>query len=132
MRTRAPLALLALLFLSACFLSAFRKIGDAFLFYLLGHEYAHGIQARLGITHQFGIEHELQADCMAGAYLGDSVRAKQLTLDQGDLEEFQNGLLAVADDASQPWFAPDAHGTAQQRTDSFADGYERSLGACGL
>jgi predicted metalloprotease len=69
-RTHAFASPLALLFLGACFLSAFRKIGDAFLFYLLGHEYAHGIQARLGITHQFGIEHELQADCMAGAYLG--------------------------------------------------------------
>ena len=53
---------------------AFRKVGDAFIFYLLGHEYAHGVQVRLGIQYDYTIEQELQADCMAGAYIGDSVR----------------------------------------------------------
>lgn len=112
--------------------AAFRQIGDAFLFYLLGHEYAHGIQVRLGIQYRFTIEQELQADCMAGAYMGDSVRAKSLTLAEGDIEELQQGLLAVGDDPSQPWFAPGAHGTAEQRTDSFFNGYEQSLDACDL
>jgi predicted metalloprotease len=56
----------------------------------------------------------------------------QLRLDDGDLEEFEQGLLAVGDDPDQPWFAPDAHGTAEQRTESFFKGYEGSLGACGL
>lgn len=111
---------------------AFRQIGDAFLFYLLGHEYAHGIQARLGITHTYVVDHELQADCMAGAYIGDSARSGSLRLDDGDLDELRQGLLAVADDPGQPWFAPDAHGTARQRTDSFFNGYERSLAACDL
>jgi predicted metalloprotease len=111
---------------------AFRQIGDAFLFYLLGHEYAHGIQIRLGINYEYTIQQELQADCMAGAYIGDSVKGGQLRLDDGDLDEFEQGLLAVGDDPDQPWFAPDAHGTAEQRTDSFFKGYENSLGACGL
>ncbi|GIF75417.1 neutral zinc metallopeptidase [Asanoa siamensis] len=112
--------------------SAFRQVGDAFLYYLLGHEYAHAIQARLGIEHRLTIDHELQADCMAGAYLGDSVRGKALSIADGDLDEFQQGLLAVGDDPSVPWFAPGAHGTAEQRTESFFLGYERSLSACGL
>jgi uncharacterized protein len=112
--------------------AAFRQIGDAFLFYLLGHEYAHGIQLRLGVLSRFTIRQELQADCMAGAYMGDSVRDRALTLDGGDLEELEQGLLAVGDDPSQPWFAPGAHGTAEQRTDSFFAGYERSLDACNL
>jgi predicted metalloprotease len=111
---------------------AFRRIGDAFLFYLLGHEYAHGIQIRLGIDYEYTIQQELQADCMAGAYIGDTIKAGKLRLDKGDLEEFQKGLLAVGDDPDQPWFAPDAHGTADQRTDSFFKGYEKSIGACGL
>ena len=63
--------------------AAFRQVGDAFLYYLLGHEYAHAIQARLGITHRLTIDHELQADCMAGAYVGDSVRGRLLELDDG-------------------------------------------------
>ena len=109
---------------------AFRRIGDAFVFYLLGHEYAHAVQVRLGIEHQYTIEQELQADCMAGAYIGDSVRQGALTLDEGDLEEFQNGLLAVGDDPDQPWFAPGAHGTAEQRTKAFFEGYQRSLDVC--
>jgi predicted metalloprotease len=112
--------------------SAFRQVGDAFLFYLLGHEYSHGIQVRLGIRYDFTIQQELQADCMAGAYIGDSVRAKRLTLDEGDLDEFREGLLAVGDDPNQPWFAEGSHGTAEQRTDSFFRGYEKSLDACGL
>ncbi|WP_433528627.1 neutral zinc metallopeptidase [Micromonospora sp. CA-263727] len=111
---------------------AFRQIGDAFVFYLLGHEYAHGIQTRLGIRYNFTIQQELQADCMAGAYLGDSVRAGWLTLDDGDLDEFNEGLLAVGDDAGQPWFAEGSHGTPEQRSEAFFRGYERSLSACGL
>ena len=112
--------------------AAFQRIGDAFLYYLLGHEYAHGVQVRLGISYQYTIEQELQADCMAGAYLGDLVRANRLALDEGDLDEFRAGLFAVGDDPGQPWFAEGAHGTAEQRTDAFANGYKRSLDACGL
>nr|WP_173084649.1 neutral zinc metallopeptidase [Phytohabitans rumicis] len=112
--------------------AVFRQIGDAFLFYLLGHEYAHAVQARLGIQTRFTIQMELQADCMAGAYIGDSVRGKSLTLDDGDLDEFRQGLLAVGDNPDQPWFAPDAHGTAEQRSASFFSGYEKSLDPCDL
>ncbi|MEV4413349.1 neutral zinc metallopeptidase [Catellatospora sp. NPDC049609] len=112
--------------------TAFRRIGDAFVFYLLGHEYAHAVQARLGIEHRYAVEHELQADCMAGAYLGDSVRRGDLSLADGDLDEFRRGLLAVGDPEDQPWFAPDSHGTVQQRTRAFFNGYDGSLKACDL
>lgn len=112
--------------------AAFQRIGDAFLFYLLGHEYAHGVQLRLGHDFASSIETELQADCMAGAYIGDSVRAKALSLQNGDLDELRTGLAAVGDDPDQPWFAPNAHGTAEQRTRAFFAGYEQSLAACDL
>ena len=112
--------------------AAFRQIGDAFLYYLLGHEYAHGIQARLGIQKQFTIQQELQADCMAGAYIGDSVRDGQLTLQDGDLDELARGLEAVGDDPGQPWFAEGSHGTARQRTSAFTNGFDDSLKPCDL
>jgi predicted metalloprotease len=112
--------------------TAFARIGDAFLYYLLGHEYAHGIQVRLGIQYSYTIQQELQADCMAGAYIGDSVRSGALTIEEGDIDEFREGLLAVGDDPNVPWFAPGAHGTAEQRASSFFGGYERSLAACDL
>jgi predicted metalloprotease len=69
---------------------------------------------------------------MAGAYIGDSVKDGRLKLDDGDLDEFQSGLLAVGDDPNIPWFAPGAHGTAEQRTQAFFDGYEKSVTACDL
>jgi predicted metalloprotease len=112
--------------------AAFQQIGDAFIFYLLGHEYAHGIQRRLGIQKRFTIDQELQADCMAGAYIGDSVRDKQLTLQDGDLDELARGLEAVGDDPGQPWFAEGAHGTARQRTTAFSNGFDDSLKPCNL
>jgi predicted metalloprotease len=111
---------------------SFRQIGDAFIFYLLGHEYAHGVQLRLGIQKQFTIQQELQADCMAGAYIGDSVRADRLSLQDGDLDELARGLRAVGDDPGQPWFAEGAHGTARQRTTEFNKGLEESLRPCNL
>ena len=112
--------------------AAFQQIGDAFLYYFLGHEYAHGIQVRLGESFRFSVQQELQADCMAGAYIGDSVRAKALSLQDGDLDELRNGLAAVGDDPDQPWFAPGSHGSAAQRVRSFFDGYDNSLSACDL
>ena len=113
-------------------LTAFRRIGDAFLYFLLGHEYAHGIQVRLGESFRFSVQQELQADCMAGAYIGDSVRAHSLDLQDGDLDELRTGLAAVGDDPDQPWFAPGSHGSAAQRTQSFFAGYNDSLSACDL
>jgi uncharacterized protein len=112
--------------------AAFVKIGDAFLYFLLGHEYAHAIQIRLGVQYRFTVQQELQADCMSGAYIGDSVRARRLTLEEGDIEEFRTGLLAVGDDPSVPWFAPGAHGTAEQRASAFFSGAQNSLASCGL
>jgi uncharacterized protein len=112
--------------------AAFRQVGDAFIFYLLGHEYAHAIQRRLGIQKEFTIEQELQADCMAGAYIGDTERKGRLKLDDGDLEELARGLEAVGDDPGQPWFAEGAHGSAKQRTKAFNNGYKKSLEPCGL
>jgi predicted metalloprotease len=111
---------------------SFRQIGDAFIFYLLGHEYAHAIQRRLNIQAQLTIQQELQADCMAGAYIGDMQKAGRLRLEDGDLEELAAGLEAVGDDPGQPWFAEGAHGTAKQRTQAFSDGYNDSLKPCKL
>ena len=111
---------------------AYDKIGDAFIYYLLGHEYAHGIQVRLGGQYQYTIEQELQADCMAGAMIGDSIKNGRLQLEDGDIQELKSGLIAVADQPGQPWFAEGAHGTAEQRTDAFFAGYNGSVDACKL
>jgi predicted metalloprotease len=110
----------------------YEDLGDAFVFYLLGHEYGHAIQQRLGIDYAFTIYQELQADCFAGAYIGDSIKVGDFTLENGDLDELTNGLLSVADPDDEPWFQEGAHGSAAQRTGAFFDGYERSLDACDM
>jgi hypothetical protein len=107
----------------------FASIGDAFVYYALGHEYAHAIQFRLELPFQLSVERELNADCLAGAYIGDSVKADRLLLEEGDVEELQNGLVAVADPTDN-WFAENAHGTAEQRVSAFAEGYKGSVDAC--
>jgi hypothetical protein len=105
-------------------------LGDALVYYLIGHEYAHAVQARLGITHKFTIDHELQADCFAGAYLGDQIRADVIVIEDGDIDELLAGLRSVADPEGTPWFDPHAHGTAAQRTHAFGLGFDDSLEAC--
>ncbi|WP_432836608.1 neutral zinc metallopeptidase [Dactylosporangium sp. CA-092794] len=108
------------------------EMGDAFVFYLLGHEYGHGIQQRLGIQYTFTIYQELQADCFAGAMIGDSIRTGDLTLETGDLQELKAGLFSVGDPPDEPWFQEGAHGSPAQRTASFFGGYDQGLTACDL
>ncbi|MET7426573.1 neutral zinc metallopeptidase [Dactylosporangium sp. NPDC005555] len=110
----------------------YEQLGDAFVFYLLGHEYGHAVQNRLGINYAFTIYQELQADCFAGAYIGDSIKVGDFTLEDGDLDELRDGLLSVADPEGEPWFQEGAHGSAAQRTGAFFDGYDQSLDACDM
>jgi predicted metalloprotease len=114
----------------------YQKLGDAFVFYLPGHEYGHAIQQRLGINYQFTIYQELQADCFAGVYIGGSIggsiKVGDFTLEDGDLDELKSGLFSVADPEGEPWFKEGAHGSAAERTGAFLDGYEQSLDACDL
>ncbi|MBO4210179.1 neutral zinc metallopeptidase [Micromonospora echinofusca] len=107
-----------------------RDIGDTFVYFLVGHEYGHAVQARLGLGSAYSIKNELQADCLAGAYLGGSVRDGRLSLEDGDVEELFRGLAAVADRPQTGWFDPGAHGSALQRRAAFFTGYLASAGAC--
>jgi hypothetical protein len=75
---------------------------------------------------------DLQADCFAGAYIGDSVRVGDFSIESGDLGELRNGLFSVGDPPDEPWFQEGAHGSPAQRTASFFDGYEQSLDACDM
>ncbi len=106
----------------------YEATGDAFVYYLIGHEYAHAVQDSLRIEHRLTIRHELQADCMAGAYLGDSVRANVLQVEDGDIDELLSSLAAVGDQPGVPWYAEGAHGSGRQRTQAFGQGYDGTSG----
>lgn len=106
------------------------EIGDYGPVFVLAHEWGHLVQAELGILQgaNFTIQLELQADCFGGAYTRDA-ESRQV-LEEGDLDEAVKGLIVAGDPRGVPWFAPGAHGTAEQRLDAFAAGYEGGVGAC--
>ncbi|WP_426510860.1 neutral zinc metallopeptidase [Dactylosporangium sp. McL0621] len=110
----------------------YNDMGDAFVFYLLGHEYGHGIQQRLGIQYQYTIYQELQADCFAGAMIGDSIRTGDLNLDPGDVDELKAALISVGDPPDEPWFQEGAHGSPEQRQSSFFGGYDHGVDSCDM
>jgi predicted metalloprotease len=106
------------------------RMGNAFIFMVIGHEYGHRIQFMGQDTNVLSIQLELQADCLSGAYIGDSVRGGVLELEPGDIQRLERSVRAGGDPEGYPWFAPDAHGSGQQRFTAFAGGYNHGLDAC--
>jgi predicted metalloprotease len=94
----------------------YRQVGDASVAFLLGHEYGHLVQQRIGTINEFAltIEGELNADCLAGAWLG-AVDREVLPLSDVDFDELDLTALILADGGGVPWTNPSAHGTASQR-----------------
>jgi predicted metalloprotease len=105
----------------------YSRIGDAWVYLIIAHEWAHAIQARLQ-RDQVSVAAELQADCLAGASLFGAAERGWVDLERGDTQELSQTLAAVADD--YPWTDESDHGNAQQRTAAFSDGAENGVGAC--
>jgi predicted metalloprotease len=107
--------------------AGYRQIGDAWVYLIIAHEWAHAIQARLD-RDRVSVAAELQADCLAGATLQGAARDGLLTIEPGDAEEMLNTLQAVADD--YPWTNQSDHGNARQRIDAFNTGVRGGVPAC--
>lgn len=84
-----------------------RSFGDGAIVYALAHEYAHYIQAAMGIKTNSIRLHELQADCIAGVILKSS--AKRLELNERDIHEIISTARAVGGGS---------HGTPEDRAAS--------------
>lgn len=120
--------------------------------YIVGHEWGHHIQNITGTMDRYpnngtgpesnGVRTELQADCYAGAWLGD---VTTLTDDNGtpylepptqkQLDDALNAAFVVGDDYIQQqsgFVNPESftHGTSEQRQRWFTNGYDRGLGSC--
>lgn len=126
--------------------SRFGATGDAAQAYVVGHEYAHHVQNEIGIStevrqlqgrypnerNQLSVKLELQADCLAGVWMGSlALRNSEVDFDnEGEVREALNAAAAVGDDriqeATQGYTDPHSwtHGSAQQRYDWFLLGYE--------
>lgn len=107
--------------------AGYEKIGDAWVYLIIAHEWGHAIQARLQ-RDRVSVAAELQADCLAGATLVGAADRGLVSLERGDTEELRQTLVAVADDF--PWTNESDHGNAQQRIQSFNTGAEGGVDAC--
>lgn len=115
------------------------RVGDFGWVVVVAHEWGHHVQLQLGVEISSApdgpgslapIELELQADCLAGVYTRDAEAVGWL--DPGDIEE---GLVLTGlagDPIGTAGDDPFAHGTGEQRVESFLDGYEGGTEACGL
>jgi predicted metalloprotease len=101
--------------------------GDAFVYYVVAHEWGHAIQARLEPSLS-GNAPELQADCLAAAALYGSVADGTLEFEPGDENELARAMSDVGDDT--PWTDPADHGTALERLGAFNRGRSGGVKAC--
>ena len=107
--------------------AGYERIGDAWVYLIIAHEWGHAIQARLR-ADQVSVAAELQADCLAGATLFGAAERGLLRFERGDTQELQETLAAVADDF--PWTTESDHGDARQRISAFNQGAQGGVRAC--
>jgi uncharacterized protein len=96
---------------------------------ILSHEWGHHVQRLTGRAGYPTEESELQADCMAGAYVADAEARGAIPVGT-----FNRGM-GTSIRAGEPPFMPDdagVHGTGAQRGGSYMSGYMRGVAACGI
>lgn len=108
-------------------MTAGSRIGDAWVYLIIAHEWGHAIQDQISATLN-AQQSELQADCFAGAALFGAVADGTLKFEQGDTEEITRTLQAVADDT--PWTSSEDHGNPAERITAFALGRNGGVRAC--
>jgi hypothetical protein len=93
--------------------------GDAALAFVVAHEYAHAMQAAFGFMPRDTPMAELQADCLAGVYLGSM---PNVSFEPGDIDEI--GLLAYR--LGDYGWGRQHHGTPRQRLNAVVRGLQAS------
>jgi len=109
--------------------------------FVIAHEWAHHVQTLVTFdrvqyepdawNQVWSIELELMADCMAGAWALD-VDTRGL-LEPDDIDEaVQLTVEKLGDPEYVGTYDPQAHGTADQRRESFLTGYEVGFTGCNI
>jgi predicted metalloprotease len=109
----------------------FYRSGDAFIYLLVAHEWAHAAQERFvadGQEPAVVAQYELQADCLAGATLAGAEKLGVLTMEPGDSTELINALIAAGDD--HPWTGGNDHGSSAERVHWFDAGFNGDIETC--
>jgi uncharacterized protein len=94
--------------------------GDAALAYILAHEYAHAVQIRGGTRIKNITQLELQADCLAGYYMGVM---PDVDFDLQDIKEIAAIAFEVGD---YEYNSRQHHGTPKERTRAVLTGFQGS------
>ncbi|MET1044908.1 MAG: neutral zinc metallopeptidase [Microbacteriaceae bacterium] len=102
-------------------------VGDAFIYFVVAHEWGHAIQARAA-PEQRDQRIELQADCLAGAALQGMANDGTLVFEPGDSEELVAGVASLGD--PRPWTYPGDHGSADERVGELTRGMQLGVAAC--
>jgi uncharacterized protein len=110
------------LFITTDHIAVAYQHGDAALAYVIAHEYAHAMQMAFGVMPRQTRISELQADCLAGAYLGS---LPNLVLDRSDIREIASLAYRLGD---YTW-GRGHHGTPRQRVNAVVRGLEASRSA---
>ena len=96
------------------------QYGDAALAYILAHEYAHAAQVIGGSRLRNITQIELQADCLAGYYMGTM---PDVSFDDKDIEEIARIAFQVGD---YEYNNSQHHGTPKQRALAVLTGFKGS------
>jgi uncharacterized protein len=96
------------------------QYGDAALAYILAHEYSHAVQTIGGFRPSNITAIELQADCLAGFYMG---AMPNVTFDQQDIEQIAQIAYQVGD---YEYNNRQHHGTPQERARAVLTGFQAS------
>lgn len=99
--------------------------GDAALAYMFAHEYAHAMQMAGGFIPRNITLAELQADCLAGYYLGV---IPNVTFDRDDIREIATLAYRIGD---YEFNNRNHHGTPKQRTQAVLRGLQASIDGAG-
>jgi uncharacterized protein len=105
------------LFITTDHIAVAYQHGDAALAYVIAHEYAHAMQMAFGLMPRQTRISELQADCLAGAYLGS---LPNLIFDRSDIREIASLAYRLGD---YTW-GRGHHGTPRQRVNAVRRGME--------
>ncbi len=100
---------------------------------IFAHEYGHAVQTRLGVSDQPTVVLEQQADCYAGAWVGDALAGRSTAftgIQPAQLDSTVGGILLLRDEPGTSALAPQAHGNAFDRVRAFQEGVEQGVKRC--
>jgi len=92
---------------------------------IMAHEFGHNIQLALSLPSSGGKFKELQADCLAGFYVGSRI-GRGLATENSVIQTF-NTACGTGDPFESPWWVPGAHGTCAERVTALRAGIDGYL-----